>query len=341
MRDELELAIKFFSDAIEINGTAGQKVKCLAFRSSCNDRLGRTSEALQDALQSIQLDPKHHIRTHERAVKCFIIFGNFDCARKYIEECKAVFPGNEPIIKELSEVLQTIKSLESQLNEKFDEKDYNACLVILNKLLDVAHKSVRFTNLRADCIELDKVAKSLCKEIQDDSEMTETASGLEVVATEDEETLPEVKDTNSEKEIQHFHQMTVHKRKHCEDKKISPFITSIKKLKICCSVENAKDIKTPTPKQPVKSSKKRSCSTSSDESQLDHQPPTKMAKTAGFETNSSATEVTQEKMEITDCCGAVKKKKTFCAKAKKFGSNFFKCNKKAFNYIVNGSDKKC
>ena len=151
MRSELKEAIDLLSQALALNP---KHSKCLSFRSNCYKIIKKYAESLKDALESIQLDPKVHVQTYIRAVKCQIIFGSYPEAQDLVLKFYEAFPNESDQIKPQVELLKTLQDLELKTYQEFNSKSYISCRDTLNQLMKFSHDCSRFGNLLLECVEM-------------------------------------------------------------------------------------------------------------------------------------------------------------------------------------------
>lgn len=201
MSNDFHAAIKLFSESLDFKPNDAM---CWSFRANCHKRLKNYEDALNDSLKSIELNPKVHDLTYLRVVKCYLLFGDVDEAKKYVDLSKKYFPKKVHVDEQLK-IVEKLELLEAKANEDYIKKDYIECLHSLDQALEIAQECSRLKQLKNSCLshlQLKMLSESdtstddhsvmsvfsttdiigtldmqFCKGLQSDDSLTESESG--------------------------------------------------------------------------------------------------------------------------------------------------------------------
>ena len=112
--------------------------------------LANYKEALNDAKQSIQLDPKFE-KGYLRAAKCCILLGDLVQTEQIIKKFLEKDATNTALKTEIQNLKQ-VRMLEDKMNQCYEKQDYRTCLFHVDSALKIAQACQRFKLMKAEVL---------------------------------------------------------------------------------------------------------------------------------------------------------------------------------------------
>lgn len=149
MKRDYKSSVELYSQVLELDP---RHAMCWSFKANAEKQLGLWTEALQDSLKAIELDPKVHFLTYIRIVKCHMHFGDFSSARKTAADYRDNFPNNWESMEPSFRMLLSMESYEAAAVKNFKRQHYSECLMECQAILSELKDCERIKTLHDACI---------------------------------------------------------------------------------------------------------------------------------------------------------------------------------------------
>jgi DnaJ homolog subfamily C member 7 len=114
--------------------------------------LANYKEALNDARQSVSLDPKFE-KGYVRVAKCCLLLGDLVQTEQVIKKFLELDPSNTALKGEIQNLKQ-LRMLEEKANQCYTKQDYRTCLFNIDSALKIGQACQRYKLLKAECLAL-------------------------------------------------------------------------------------------------------------------------------------------------------------------------------------------
>ena len=121
-------------------------------RAACRMMMGLYTDALQDARESIRLDPTF-VKGYVRVVKCLLALGDSAAALNTIEKAEELDPASDLFGHE-KRSLQILQTLSEDMVKAYDEGDYRRVIYCCDRALEQAPAARRLKLTKAECLAL-------------------------------------------------------------------------------------------------------------------------------------------------------------------------------------------
>lgn len=154
-------------------------------------------EALADTLVALEINPKVNYNANVRVINICFLFGDLEKAEMMINQTSEDYLFKVHAIKEFHEILNKMKFLEMELQERYEQKSYNNCLQILDQLLEMGTECSRYKNMKTEIEIIQNSAKEQKQPGQEDVAMQEF-DVKQIKKELDDEMIPTILDADTE-----------------------------------------------------------------------------------------------------------------------------------------------
>lgn len=131
--------------------------QCVAYygnRAACRMMLGAYGDALQDARQSVQLDPAFS-KGYVRIAKCCLALGDTAAALNAINKAEELDPRSAPDqLAQEKQSLAALQRLTEEMDKAYAKADYRKVIFCVDRALEHATACRRFKLTKAECLAL-------------------------------------------------------------------------------------------------------------------------------------------------------------------------------------------